>query len=61
LKFPTLEQGGGPVAGVHQSGRRIILLTVFVKTQRQEGREIQRAKLAMERCAAEQHNADYEE
>src|SRR5580700_5390322 len=29
-------------------GRRIILLTVFVKTQRQERREIQRARLAME-------------
>src|ERR1039458_10738912 len=29
-------------------GRRLILLTVFVKTQRQERREIRRAKQAME-------------
>jgi len=42
-------------------GRRIILLFAFVKTQRQEKREIQRAKLAMERCAADQHSADDEE
>jgi hypothetical protein len=28
-------------------------LTVFVKTRRQERREIQRARLAMERCIAE--------
>jgi hypothetical protein len=42
-------------------GRRIILLTVFVKTQRQERREIQRAKQAMDRCVDEQHSADDEE
>lgn len=43
------------------SGRRIILLTVFVKTQRQERREIRRARGAMERCIAEQHTATEKE
>ena len=40
-------------------GRRIILLTVFAKTQRQERREIIRAKQAMERCVAEAHTLDW--
>ena len=39
-------------------GRRIILLTVFVKTQRQERRQIERASRAMERCIAEEHTAE---
>nr|WP_276982291.1 type II toxin-antitoxin system RelE/ParE family toxin [Ferrimicrobium acidiphilum] len=42
-------------------GRRIILLTVFVKSQRQERREILRARQAMERCVAEAHTADDKE
>jgi hypothetical protein len=42
-------------------GRRIILLTAFVKTQRQERRQIHRAKQAMDRCATEAHTADEEE
>lgn len=42
------------------SGRRIILLTVFAKAQRQERREVRRAKGAMERCAAEAHTIDEE-
>ena len=42
-------------------GRRIILLTTFVKTQRQERRQIHRAKQAMDRCVAEAHTADDEE
>jgi hypothetical protein len=37
------------------SGRRIILLTVFVKTQRKERHEVGRATEAMERCMAEGH------
>ncbi len=41
--------------------RRIILLTVFVKTQRQEVREVRRARDAMQRCVAEGHRADDEE
>jgi phage-related protein len=41
-------------------GRRIILLTVFTKTQRQERKEIRRAKQAMERCASEGHTTDEE-
>ncbi len=35
--------------------RRIILLTVFVKTRRREQRQVERAKRAMERCIAEEH------
>ena len=38
-------------------GRRIILLTVFAKTKRQEHRQIERAKRAMETCIAEEHTA----
>ena len=38
----------------------IILLTVFVKTQRQEVREIRRATEAMKRCVAEGHLAEDE-
>jgi hypothetical protein len=37
------------------TGRRIILLTVFSKTQRQEWREVQRARQAMQRCVADRH------
>lgn len=39
-------------------GRRIILLTVFRKTQRQERAEIERAVRAMNRCMAEGHTAE---
>lgn len=42
-------------------GRRIILLTVYVKTQRRERREIGRARQAMERCAIEAHTTSDEE
>lgn len=42
-------------------GRRIILLTVFAKTQQQERREINRAKQAMERCIAEGHSTQDKE
>jgi hypothetical protein len=40
------------------SGRRIILLTMFVKTERRERREVERAKRAYERCLAEGHTAE---
>jgi len=43
------------------SGRRIVLLTVFQKTRRQERAEIRRAREAMERCVAEQHGIANEE
>ncbi len=49
----------GSHTGLHR-GRRIILLTVFMKTQRQERKEIRRAKQAMERCASEGHTTDEE-
>lgn len=39
-------------------GRRIILLTVFEKTKRQERRQIERARRAMDRCIAEEHLAE---
>jgi hypothetical protein len=39
-------------------GRRIILLTVFEKTKRQERRQIERARRAMDRCIAEEHTAE---
>lgn len=39
-------------------GRRVVLLTVFVKTKRREPRQIERARRAMERCIAERHNAE---
>ena len=37
------------------SGRRIVLLTVFGKTQRQERREVHRAQRDLQRCVAEGH------
>ncbi len=43
------------------SGRRIILLTVFAKTQRRERAEVERAKRTLERCIREQHTASDEE
>jgi hypothetical protein len=36
-------------------GRRIILLTVFEKTKRQERHQVERAKRAMSKCIAEEH------
>jgi ribosome-binding protein aMBF1 (putative translation factor) len=38
--------------------RRIVLLTVFRKTRMREPREVERARLALARCMAEQHTAD---
>jgi hypothetical protein len=40
------------------TGRKIILLTTFVKTQRRERREVERAKRAFERCLAEGHSTE---
>lgn len=40
------------------SGRRIILLTVFRKQRMRETAEVDRARRAMVRCAAEQHTVD---
>lgn len=40
------------------SGRRIILLTVFAKTRMREEREIDRARRALARCVAEQHDVE---
>ncbi len=43
------------------AGRRIILLTVFVKSRLREGREIDRARRALAKCLAEKHNAEGDE
>ncbi len=40
------------------SKRRIILLTVFVKTKQRERREVDRARRAYQRCVDEQHTAE---
>lgn len=55
--------GGRPVRITYwiAPGRRIILLTVFVKTQRQERREIDRARRAFERCLEEEHTVEEED
>ena len=39
-------------------GRRIVLLTVFVKSRGRERREVERAKRALQRCSAEGHTAE---
>jgi hypothetical protein len=43
------------------SGRRIVLLTVFRKTARQERAEIERAEREMERCIAAGHTPNEDE
>ncbi len=40
------------------SGRRIVLLTVFVKTRMRQTREIDRAQRALQRCISAAHTAD---
>ena len=40
------------------SGRRIVLLTVFVKSRMREERETERARRALARCVAEEHTAE---
>ena len=38
------------------SGRRIVLLTVFIKTRMREDRQIERARQALSRCIAEEYD-----
>jgi hypothetical protein len=40
------------------SGRRIVLLTMFVKTRMRHTRDIDRAQRALQRCIAAAHIAD---
>jgi phage-related protein len=40
------------------AGRRIVLLTVFRKTQPRETAQIDRAEAAMKRCVSESHTAE---
>ncbi len=42
------------------SGRRIVLLTTFVKSRQRERREVERAKRAMQSCIDEDHTLDEE-
>jgi hypothetical protein len=42
-------------------GRRIVLLTVFEKTQRRERSEVRLARAAMDRCMTQEHLATDEE
>lgn len=43
------------------SGRRIVLLTVFMKTRQRDAREVDRARRVMARCIAENHTLDEED
>ncbi|MEZ0065165.1 hypothetical protein ABIA32_001153 [Streptacidiphilus sp. MAP12-20] len=43
------------------SGRRIIMLTVFVKTRMREREEVERARRALKICLSEAHSVDEEE
>lgn len=40
------------------SGRRVVLLTVFAKTRMRESTEVARARRAMARCMAEEHEVE---
>jgi len=42
-------------------GRRIVLLTVFVKSRMREIREIERARRALARCIEAEHDVDEDE
>ena len=42
-------------------GRRIVLLTVFVKTRMREDREVARARRALARCIDAEHEVEEEE
>lgn len=42
------------------SGRRIVLLTTFVKNRMREVREVDRARRALDRCIAEDHTLEDE-
>jgi phage-related protein len=58
LRFYDLRGGRQRVSYYIATGRRIVLLTVFAKQQRQERREVDRAHRAMERCIREGHTAE---
>jgi hypothetical protein len=52
--------GGRPTRVTYwiASNRRIILLTVFVKTRQRERREVDRARRAYQQCVAERHTLE---
>ena len=43
------------------TGRRIVLLTVFMKTRTREDREVERASRALARCIADKHTVAEED
>jgi hypothetical protein len=43
------------------SGRRIVLLTVFVKTRMRETHEVERARRALARCIEQGHTVEEDE
>lgn len=43
------------------SGRRIVLLTTFTKTRMCEDREVERARRALARCIAQEHDVEEDE
>lgn len=43
------------------SARRIVLLTVFVKTRMREDREVERARRALAQCIAQEHDTEGDE
>lgn len=43
------------------TGRRIVLLNVFVTTRMREDREVDRARQALVRCMAERHDTERDE
>ncbi len=52
--------GGRPMRVTYwiAPGRRIVLLTVFVKTRMRESAEVERARRAMARCLAQEHGVE---
>lgn len=40
------------------TGRRVVLLRVFVKSRMREDREVERARRALARCIAEEHDVE---
>lgn len=60
LRELRFDLGGRPTRITYwiASNRRIILLTVFVKTRQRERREVDRARRAYQHCVAERHTLE---
>ena len=57
LRFDIVVSRGGSRTS-SRTDRRIVLLTVFRKQRQNERHEVQRARVAMERCLREGHTAE---